>query len=205
MIIGERFVWLHFPKAGGTTTAAAMLKNFVQDRSIAFDPTGEGPPIWHDTVAQREERTGESLAGKSVLANIRRLPAYVVSKIHYTESLNPDIRHERKHLLTGRFMEADGTRNYADNLLKMYDSKNINHWMRTEYLKDDVPAVFGQYLDMTGKDFSILSEKINSTDYSRDLAKWYSRREMARLYRKNPLWAKLERRVYGNLLHEEMY
>jgi hypothetical protein len=28
---------------------------------------------------------------------------------------------------------------------------------------------------------------------------------MESLYRKNPLWSELERKVYGNLLYEEMY
>ena len=59
--------------------------------------------------------------------------------------------------------------------------------------------------DMTGKDLSALSTKINSTDYARDLGKWYSREDMESLYRKNPLWSELERKVYGNLLYEEMY
>lgn len=205
MIIGESFIWLHFPKAAGTTTAAALLENFGTDSSIEFDDTGQGEPVWHETVAQRERRTGVSLDGRDVLANIRRLPAYVLSKIHYTESLNPEIRHTREHLLTGRFMEADGYQNCADDLLRLYEFKTIRHWIRTEHLQDDVIAVFGNYLDLAGKDFSTLAARINSNDYSRDLAKWYSRREMARLYRKNPRWAKLERRVYGSLLHEEIY
>lgn len=205
MIIGDSFVWLHFPKCAGTTTTAALLKNFVGDPSVQFDATGQGEPIWHDTVAERERRSGVSLSDKDVLANIRRLPAYVVSKIHYTESLNPDIRHSREHLLTGEFMEVDGSKYSPDYLLRHYEAHIVSNWIRTEHLKEDVVSVFGRYLDLTDKDFSILSEKINSTDYSRGLAKWYSRREMARLYRKNPVWAKIERRVYGSLLHEEMY
>lgn len=205
MIIGSSFVWLHFPKCAGTTTTSALLQNFRTDTSIAFDDTRQGEPIWHDTITERERRTGISLSDKTVLANIRRLPAYVVSKIHYTETLNPDICHTRKHLLTGKFMEADGYENSADNLLRHYDAKNIRQWMRTEHLKEDFIAVFSQYLELTDKDLSVLSQRKNANDYSRDLAKWYSRREMARLYRKNPRWAKLERRVYGNLLHEEIY
>lgn len=205
VIIGDSFIWLHFPKCAGTTTTSALLQNFEIDTSIQFDATGQGDPIWHETIEERERRTAVSLSDKDVLANIRRLPAYVVSKIHFTELLNPDIRHAREHLLTGHFMEADGYKNSADNLLRHYDAKKISHWIRTEYLKDDFMSVFGKYLDLTGKDLSTLSEQINSNDYSRDLAKWYSHREMARLYRKNPVWAKLERRVYGNLLHEEMY
>lgn len=205
MIIGESFIWLHFPKCAGTTTTSALLQNFRTDTSIAFDDTSQGEPIWHDTIEERERRTGVSLSDKTVLANIRRLPAYVVSKIHYTESLNPDIRHNRKHLLTGQFMEADGYENSADNLLRHYDAKKIRHWIRSECLKDDFIAVFSEYLDLADKDLSALTERKNANDYSRDLGKWYSRREMARLYRKNPQWAKLERRVYGNLLHEEIY
>ena len=205
MIIGKSFIWLHFPKAAGTTTESALLQNFNGDPSIVFDETGQGMPIWHETIEERERRTGASLAGKDLVANIRRLPAYIVSKVHYTESLNPEIRHTREHLLTGRFMEADGWKNSADALLEHYDYTSISHWLRTENLKEDFVSVFGQYLDLTGKDFSALSRQMNSNDYSRDLAKWYSRREMKRLYRKNPLWAKLERRVYGNLLYEEMY
>lgn len=205
MIIGASFIWLHFPKCAGTTTTSALLQNFQTDASIAFDDTSQGEPIWHETIEERERRTGVSLDGKNVMANIRRLPAYVISKIHYTESLNPEIRHTREHLLTGQFMEADGYNNSADNLLRHYNAKNISHWIRTEHLKEDFISVFSQYLDLTGKDLSGLSIRENSNDYSRDLAKWYSRRDMARLYRKNPLWAKLERRVYGNLLHQEIY
>ena len=205
MIIGESFLWLHFPKCAGTTTTFVLLKNFVTDSSIEFDETGRGEPLWHDTVAERERRINASLSGKEVLANIRRLPAYVVSKIHYSESLNADIRHAREHLLTGQFMEASGVNNSADNLLRLYDAETVSHWIRTEYLEDDFVSVFSRYLDMTGKDLSALSTKINSTDYARDLGKWYSREDMESLYRKNPLWSELERKVYGNLLYEEMY
>ena len=139
------------------------------------------------------------------MANIRRLPAYVVSKVHYTESLNPEICHTREHLLTGRFMESDGWNNSADKLLQHYDYTTITHWLRTENLRDDFVSVFRRYLEIEGKDVSALAEKKNSNDYSRDLAKWYSHGEMEGLYDENPLWAELERSVYGNLLHEEMY
>lgn len=205
MIIGESFIWLHFPKCAGTTTTSVLLQNFDTDPSIAFDITGRGEPVWHETVAEREARIGASLSDKDVVANIRRLPAYVVSKIHYTESLNPDIRHTREHLLTGQFLEADGFENSADNLLQHYDANSINHWIRTEHLKEDFISVFSRYLDLAGKDLSALSRQINSNDYNRDLRKWYSRRELAALYSANPEWAELERRVYGSLLHEEVF
>ncbi|MEH6515134.1 MAG: hypothetical protein V7742_00530 [Halioglobus sp.] len=205
VIIGESFIWIHFPKCAGTTTTFVLLDNFATDTSIAFDEVGGGEPIWHDSVTERQRRINASLVDRDVLANIRRLPAYIVSKIHYTESLNPDIRHTKEHLLTGQFMESNGLDNSADNLLRHYQARKVGHWIRTEHLKEDFVSVFGRYLDLAGKDLSALTEKTNSTDYARDLGKWYSRREMARLYDTNPLWAKLERRVYGNLLYEEMY
>ncbi|MFK7974599.1 MAG: hypothetical protein AB8C02_00595 [Halioglobus sp.] len=205
MVIGKSFIWLHFPKCAGTTTTHALTEYFEADPSIAFDDLSQEKPLWHETVAERERRLGISLADKKVLANIRRLPTYIVSKIHYTEKRNPAIRHNRQHLLNGQFMESEGFENSADNLLKHYDAKNIDRWIRTEYLKEDFVSAFSPYLDLTGKDLSVLEDQRNANIYSRDLAKWYSRREMARLYRKNPLWAKLERKVYGNLLHQEMY
>ena len=82
MIIGESFIWLHFPKAAGTTTEAVLLQNFGNDPSLVFDETGRGVPIWHETIRERERRTGDSLEGRDLVANIRRLPAYVVSKVH---------------------------------------------------------------------------------------------------------------------------
>lgn len=205
MIIGTSFVWLHFPKCAGTTTAFTLLQNFNADSSIAFDATGKGDPIWHDTVAERERRSNVSLRGKNILANIRRLPAYVVSKIHYTESLNPEINHAQEHFVTGQFMESNGFSNSADNLLKHYEANNVEQWLRTEHLQEDFVSVFSRYLNLEGKDLSALSQKINANDYTEDLAKRYSRQELERLYRNCPLWAELERRVYGNLLIEEMY
>lgn len=205
MIIGKSFVWLHFPKCAGTTTTFVLLKNFEGDSSIAFDETGHGDPVWHETVEERERRVNISFGDKDVLANIRRLPEYVVSKIHFSERLNPDLHHSKEHLLTGQFMEADGYNNCADNLLKHYNAEKVSHWIRTENLQDDFISVFGLYLDLTGKDLSALSDKKNSTEYTKDLRKSYSRDEMMGLYKNNPLWSELERRVYGNLLYEEMY
>ncbi len=205
MIIGESFVWIHFPKCAGTTTTVVLLENFATDPTVEFDATDTGDALWHETVREREQRKQISLDGKDVLANTRRLPAFVVSKIQFTQALNPKIQHTREHYLTGRFFEADGFESSADFLLGHYDADRVSHWLRTEHLKDDFVSVFSRYLDLDGKNLSTFSDHINSMPYDRDIVKWYSREEMAELYRLNRRWSAVERRVYGNLLYEEIY
>ena len=37
-------------------------------------------------------------------------------------------------------------------------------------------------------------------EYDRELRNWFSERQLDQLYRRNPLWAALERELYGGLL-----
>ena len=83
MIIGENFIWLHFPKCAGTFTEILLRKYFGDDKSISFDKIDPSNVIWHQNVSEREKMLNIDLSGKDILCNIRRLPFWIISRIRY--------------------------------------------------------------------------------------------------------------------------
>ena len=81
MIIAKEFIWLHIPKTGGTH-ARAMFATFPQiilDQQYGPHMTSWEPNYKHDTIASRLSKSELSTDGKQVIANIRRLPNFIIS------------------------------------------------------------------------------------------------------------------------------
>src|SRR5215213_543745 len=75
MVIGDRFAWAHMPKTAGSATVA-MLR--ACGDLVRFADSPEGAEA-HTTFAERPER----VAGKLLVMNLRRLPAWVISRAWY--------------------------------------------------------------------------------------------------------------------------
>ena len=60
MVIGETFLWLHFPKFAGTTTTYVLNRHFGKDPAVHLVPPDMNDSQ-HETLREREARLGTSL------------------------------------------------------------------------------------------------------------------------------------------------
>ncbi len=192
MIIGPDFVWLHFPKCGGTSLEHA-LRGLLAGRECQFDEINPGSGvIWHHSVKQRMEADPTfNPTGKRIISCIRRLPAWILSRVHYEAHRSGRIA-TRDMIARGQFFEADGGINNADTYVRLYSPVDV--WLRTEHLAEDVAAAFGfdevETQDAIGQ--------VNVTpNYVKDPDFWFTQADLRRLYDANPLWADVEARVSG--------
>ena len=142
------------------------------------------------------------VAGRLLVMNIRRLPAWMLSAAHHRarHGLAPDYRPlplQTADELT-RLTDPD------DLLVWMTDHNRlaVKRWLRAEALSEDVlnlllelgvPETAGRHaVDSVGR--------VNEGDYDRRLGAFFSPAQIAALYERNPWWAAIEREVYGTLV-----
>lgn len=207
MIVAPTWIWLHFPKCAGSATEKILRDAYANDPSVKFDPVGPTHPvIWHQTAAQRHtlDPTFDP-AGKRIIANIRRLPHWLLSRIHFeVQRSGPAGAVSRKDLLRGNFLQRKTPTEPIPSRLVNADKaltpflREVTDWMRTEELLPDLSATLG-------RDFSPTTpreEKVNvgRIEYIRELSFWFTPRDLEKIYEHNPQWADLERRLYGDTL-----
>ena len=81
MIIAKDFIWLHIPKTGGSHVRAMFSKfpEIIIDQQYGLEMNSLEPDYKHDTIASRASKADLSTDGKQVIANIRRLPNFIIS------------------------------------------------------------------------------------------------------------------------------
>ena len=208
MIIAPDWIWVHVPKCAGTMTEQILRSVHGKDPSVVFDPVGPGlPVIWHQTLARRAVQVPDFSPGpRRIIGNIRRLPSWVLSRVHFEIARSgPEAAVSRKQVLLGKFRTGvAGKGNAALNKLTSADqtlrgfAAEVTDWVRTEDLDQDLQRVFGWKSAPPHQP----SDKVNASrmPYVRDLAFWFTARDLARMYEANPLWAGIERQVYGDIL-----
>ena len=215
MVIGPDFVWAHMPKTGGTSVVEMFG---LVDNSLDIDAAHDNV-LTHDTFAVKEARTGIDLSGKQRLLNIRRLPAWIISFANYTRDMSPV---PKKDLLCGKvhcvFPLDDITivdlseamkhhkQYFADDLLKQYICGRVDHWLRTEHLAKDFISCVSEFISIAPEQRRQLNKlRLNVQTYDRNIRSWFrTKRSLKRLYDLNPVWAELERELYGSLPYETM-
>ncbi len=126
MIVGKTFVWLHFPKTGGHTVAAAIQAAGRGRRDLVFDDEREVGEGWHDTLAHRMRRdAGFDPTGKTVISGVRRLPWWLLSWVHYEASRPPFHCASREMLCRGEFYENNGRLNHADAHMTQFSAHPV--------------------------------------------------------------------------------
>jgi hypothetical protein len=192
MVIGRRFAWAHLPKTGGDATLAMFqaVPGLVQ----FADPADSNDK--HQPFFAREEQ----VVGKLLVMNIRRLPDWVVSGAHHKarHGVFPDYRPaplESAEEITGR---TD-----ADDLLRWMTDRGrfaVERWLRTESLQDDMLNLLAE-LGVGGEEVRRAVAgvgRVNEGGYAAGAVE-LTPEQLVRLYALNPLWAGVERRVYGGL------
>ncbi|ODM44550.1 hypothetical protein [Cereibacter johrii] len=205
MIVAKDWIWLHVPKCGGTSTEKMLHALYGDDPSVAFDPVGRKlPVIWHQSIQARQKQDPSfSVNGRKVIGNIRRLPYWLLSRVHFELQRAGDAALvTRAQLRDGKFRSRPGPEGKTGKLASADDmitnfASDVTHWMRTEHLMEDMARVFPLPPDVPLKEVRENSGKIG---YVKDIRFWFTRPEINNLYEKNPVWAQIERSVYGDLL-----
>lgn len=194
MVIGKEFVWCHLPKTGGDATLA-MFQLFPE--LIVFaDP--RDVDLKHAPFRDREE----ALAGKLLVLNIRRLPAWALSRAvqrsrHGKPPEEVPLRMESPHeMAVSAFPDL--------RLSKCTDEGRfrIDRWLRMEFLAQDFLSLVSEFTDVTDERSEKVLELglVNAHKYDHDLADWFTGDQIASIYRNNPVWGAIEKQLYGNTL-----
>jgi hypothetical protein len=195
MIIGPDWIWLHFPKCGGTSAEKLLRLNFSKDESVTFDYLDATNMVWHDNIAARKARDpGVDLQGKRIVAILRRLPDWLLSRVHFEAARPPHYTATREMILKGAFYENTGYVNSCERTLQHFNNPKVDFWVRLEKMHEDFEAFFGRKL-------MPLEHRLNenSIKYVRSQMFWFTQDELEQLYKRNPGWSAEEQRVYGNL------
>jgi hypothetical protein len=195
---------MHFPKTGGHAVAAAIRDAGRGRDDLVFDAPGADDHRWHDSIVERQanERSFDP-KGKVVISGMRRLPWWVLSRIHYEAARPPHCCATRAMLCRGQFYERDGSVNHADAQVGRLRGQPIDGWVRLEHLAEDFVDQFEGLLGPRVRSAAHrLKKVVNRTtlDYVKSLDFYFTPAELDGLYAANPIWAAMEAKVYGDIL-----
>ena len=198
MVIGERFAWAHLPKTGGSATLE-LFRVFPELIVFAdFDPGNDK----HATFKQREQ----DVAGRMLVMNLRRLPFWVLSRAQHVArwGVHPDYQ-PIPMASAQELSESD----FPDDRLGLYTDGErfpIDRWLRMEQLGEDFLEFVSELTPVTPEQrAAVLSlPPVNSHEYDHELATWFTPEEIERMYERNPVWAGIEERLYGELYRPEL-
>jgi len=199
MIIGPDFIWLHFPKCAGTSVEKALRAIYKGKRDYQFDPIGGARPvIWHDTLwARRQRDPNFSPGNRRILCCFRRLPSWILSRVHFIATRDERLTPTREMLMAGRFRENNGNINNPDNYLAGFVASKPTTWLRTEFIASDLATALSLPQSQISKH---LPHETHGLNYIRNVDFWFTPEELRRLYEACPLWAEWEMKIYGSLL-----
>jgi hypothetical protein len=198
VVIGDRFAWGHLEKTGGDATL--QLFEQVPELVRFADPVDA-----HDKHRSFAEREAE-IRGKVLALNIRRMPAWILSRAQHTARHGTYPDYEPWYMVSPREM-AESTD--PDERLAAFTGDGrfpVDRWLRAEFLADDVLAFVSEFGDVSGQQRKAIVDlaRIHGSateGYDHDVGHWFSADQVRSMYENNPAWAALERRLYGDAGH----
>jgi hypothetical protein len=193
MVIGERFAWAHLPKTGGSATFE-LFQLFPE--LIVFGDFDESNAK-HTRFAER----AAEVEGKTLAMNFRRLPFWVLSRAQHVSrwGIHPDYK-PIPMASPAELCESD----FPDDRLALFTDEGrfeIDTWFRMEHLTEDFTDFVARYAEVTDERRGAMSRlpMVNAHEYDHGLASWFTPEQIDRMYERNPVWAGLERELYGRL------
>ena len=193
MVITEQFAWAHLPKTGGDATHKMLCA--IPGLVRFADPLDSNDK--HMPFFGREDE----IAGKLLVMNIRRLPAWVISGAHHRSKYGEFPDYTPQPLQTPDQMTSSSD---ADNLLRWMTDHGrfeVDRWLRAEMLAEDLLAFLGE-LGIAGpevREAVLAVGRVNEGSYDHEEAGRFTPEQVRRLYGRNPTWAAIERAVYEEL------
>ncbi len=190
MVIGERFAWAHLPKTAGSATTELFRLFPELIVSGDFEDTNDK----HDPFAAR----ADAIRGKTLAMNLRRLPAWVLSRAQHVArwGIYPDYQP-----IPMATPDELATSSFPDDRLSLYTDNGrfmIDHWLRAEWLSEDFLLFISEFTELTEEQRKAVRElgPVNTHEYEHQTERWFTAEQIATLYERNPVWAALERQLY---------
>src|SRR3954451_22716650 len=177
MVIGERFAWCHMQKTGGDQA----LATFRWFPNLIVHSDARNVQEKHTPFAGREEE----IAGKLLVCNIRRLPAWMLSWAqHHSQyrSLGPDGKP-----VSMKSPQEMAELSRADRRLAHFTDDGrfrIERWFRSEFLAEDFTAFVSELPDLSeGIREDIAGYPlVNQNDYDHEIEHWFTAEQVRLMY-----------------------
>ena len=193
MVIGKDFAWAHLPKTGGDATLSMfrMLPDLVE----FADPDDSNDKHAHFHARAQRVR------GKILVMNFRRLPAWALSRAQHVARRGKYPEYEPIPMPSADELAASS---FPDSRLMVHTSDGWfwpDHWLRMENLADDFLNFVSELRDVSEPEREQVRAlgPVNSAEYDRELANWFTPEQVQRMYVNNPSWATLEQELYCDL------
>jgi hypothetical protein len=191
MVIGESFAYGHIPKTGGD----AVHMWLAQIEGLQIDRIDEASK--HHFFWQRPIRRD------LYVLSIRKLPFWALSYLHelthhpaaaqhYGIPIQDAVRPEHALRLT------------PDHYLLQHQSggRKVGVWLRMEHLFDDVVWFIEEHIrpvtfDLRRKLMAVSTK--GQRNYNHDVDSFFTPEQIAELYARFPVWAAVEKQIYGEL------
>jgi hypothetical protein len=193
LVIGERFAWAHLPKTGGMATAE-LFRIFPE---LIVHGDFEEDNSKHTLFSEREDM----VRGKTLAMNLRRLPFWVLSRAQHVSRWGVYPDYKPIPMATAAELAAS---DLADDRLRLYTDEGrftIGRWIRMEQLVDDFLDFISEFTQVTAerRDAVRAVPMVNAHEYDHEITSWFTPAQIVRMYEHNPVWAGVERDVYGDL------
>lgn len=196
MVIGPDFVYAHIPKTGGD--AVHQYFSLIADASWVIDDTTKAEK--HLGIVKRGN--GDK---RHRILSFRRLPSWSLSFLHaltaHPNDWPPFGWHSAEDILRP---ETALMRPWADEwLARVTDGLPVTHWLRMESLAEDFIAVLSSIVRPLSTDEQRTIRQARTKpprEYDHNPGRFWSEEQIAELYRMNPAWADIERKIYDRPL-----
>lgn len=193
MIEHDRFVYVHFPKTGGTKLGEILA---------SIPGTVRNPDYHHFSIEDRQRVDPDWQLGERMLVvGFRRLPSWLLSRYSFEAYRSPGQHHDPALLEQGKFTEENGDIGYADLYAQRWISPNVFQYsnirfLRQEHLADDFEALFSDFIDIRTVD---MGSRVNCFRADLQGASVIALNQ-SKIYQNCPYWSALEFVAYGNIL-----
>ena len=192
MLISDRFIWLHLPKTGGTSTAKLFRELNISGINIDPDHVDEK----HQSIQDRLNSFAKK-EDKDIIITTRRLASWLLSDWHHkTKKMCLNIPFEP--VKSGLFysLRLGGTWVAADYWIHYFNAISCTHTVRLEYIEEDSNRYILPLLPKGTKPLKF--PRYNTNKYSHKIEDFFSERDLKRIYGNNPAWSAWEKEIYGS-------
>jgi hypothetical protein len=191
MVIGDTFAYGHIPKTGGDAVHAWLS----QIEGLEVDSVNENRK--HECFSTRGVRKD------LYVLSIRRLPFWALSLLHEL-AVHPDVAREYG-IPPGKTVRPEyALLLKADECLVQYQSfgRPVGDWLRMEHLFDDLVGFINEHIQPVTPELRrrLLAVRTKGQrGYNHNIDEFFTAKQIAQLYATFPIWAAIEKKVYGSL------
>ena len=194
MIVGEKFIWLHLPKTGGTTTTQLFRNLNIKDLLIDDDRL----KIKHDSIKLREQTSRWKYNHQKIFITFRKLEHWLISDWeHKRRWLNqPDLPFDP--VRSGLFysVRLGGTWVSADWWIQYFDLDGSVTALRLECLEADLNKCILPLLpENTPKFKSIPAKNTKPKTLPTNITPKLNSHDLKIIHQNNPKWSTWQEKV----------